>query len=177
MLVGLQEYIDEQKTGDIMIVLHQMGIHGPAYYKRYPASFEKFTPVCRTNELEECSKEEISNAYDNALLYTDYFLSQVIALLKNYSDRFEAAMLFVSDHGESLGEFNVYLHGLPFKIAPEGQKHIAAVFWFSDNFKLDKEALRQKSSEFFSHDNLFHTILGLMEVQTDIYDRSLDMIN
>jgi len=177
MLVGLQEYIDEQKTGDIMIVLHQMGNHGPAYYKRYPASFEKFTPVCLTNELEECSEEEINNAYDNALLYTDYFLSKVIALLKDYSNRFETAMLYVSDHGESLGEFRVYLHGLPYKIAPEEQKHIAAVFWFGDSFKIDKEALRRKSSEFFSHDNLFHTILGLMEVETDTYDKSLDMIN
>ncbi len=114
MLAGLQQYVDTRPKGNIIIVLHQMGNHGPAYYKRYPAGYERFTPVCRTNQFDECTKEEINNAYDNAVLYTDYFLSQVIAFLKNNTGRFEAAMLYMSDHGESLGEHGVYLHGLPF---------------------------------------------------------------
>lgn len=177
MLVGLQEYIDEQKEGDIMIVLHQMGNHGPAYYKRYPASFERFTPVCETNQFDECTNEEISNAYDNALLYTDFFLAQVIKLLKNNSSQFETAMIYISDHGESLGEYGIYLHGLPYAIAPDPQKHIAAVFWFGDSFKIDKKSLQGKSAKQFSHDNVFHTVLGLMEVETSIYDKSLDIIN
>lgn len=101
MLHGLQEYIDAQK-GDIMIVLHQMGNHGPAYYKRYPKAFERFTPACQTNDLGSCSKEEINNAYDNAIIYTDYFLSKAIALLKRNDKKFETAMLYVADHGESL---------------------------------------------------------------------------
>lgn len=177
MLVGLQEYIDNHKDGDILIVLHQMGNHGPAYYKRYPASFEKFTPVCRTSQFDECTQEEISNAYDNAILYTDYFLTQTIELLKENSDRFETAMVYMSDHGESLGEYGVYLHGLPYSIAPESQTHIGSIFWFGDSFKIDRQALREKSNKPYSHDNLLHTMLGLLEVKTSIYDKSLDILN
>ena len=110
MLAGLDEYIKAHPKGDILIVLHQMGNHGPAYYKRYPKEFEKFTPVCRSNQLQECSREEIVNAYDNTLLYTDHVLSQVISLLKKHDDTFETAMFYMSDHGELLGD-----HGLLFK--------------------------------------------------------------
>ncbi len=177
MLVGLQEYIDERQEGDIFIVLHQMGNHGPAYYKRYPKEYERFTPVCRSNQFEECTREEINNAYDNAILYTDYFLSQVIELLKKNSEKFETAMVYMSDHGESLGEHSVYLHGLPYAIAPDAQTHIGAVFWMDDGFKIDKKALWDKSTEHFSQDNLFHTILGLLEVETSVYDQNMDMIN
>ena len=176
MLVGLQDYIDGKPGGDILVVLHQMGNHGPAYYKRYPAAFEKFTPVCRTNQFDECTQDEISNAYDNALLYTDYFLTQVIGLLKKNTPGFETAMLYVSDHGESLGEYNIYLHGLPYAMAPDSQKHIACLFWFDDGFKIDKQSLKGKASESFSHDNLFHTVLGLMKVETSIYDKGLDIL-
>lgn len=175
MLKGLQEYIDKQQKSNILIVLHQMGNHGPAYYKRYPASFEKFTPVCRTNQFDKCTKEEIGNAYDNALLYTDFFLSQVIKILKNNSKQFQTVMVYMSDHGESLGEYGLYLHGLPYKMAPDSQKHIAAILWFGNGFKINRQSLEDKSSQYFSHDNLFHTILGLMEVKTSIYDQSLDM--
>ena len=177
MLVGLQEYIDEKQEGDIFIVLHQMGNHGPAYYKRYPEAFERYTPVCRSNQFEECTNEEINNAYDNAILYTDYFLSQVIELLKKNTGRFETAMVYMSDHGESLGEHNIYLHGLPYAMAPEVQTHIGSVFWLGDGFKLDKKALRDKSAINYSQDNLFHTILGLLEIETEVYDKNLDMIN
>ncbi|MCJ7601268.1 MAG: phosphoethanolamine--lipid A transferase [Desulfobulbaceae bacterium] len=177
MLIGLQEYIDDQKEGDILIVLHQMGNHGPAYYKRYPESFEKFTPVCRTNQFDECTNDEISNGYDNAILYTDYFLSKVIELLKNNSNRFETAMVYLSDHGESLGEYGIYLHGLPYVMAPDPQKHVGALFWFGESFKIDTNALLRKSTKRFSQDNLFHTILGLFEVETTVYDKSMDIIN
>jgi lipid A ethanolaminephosphotransferase len=177
MLAGLQEYIDAQNEGDILIVLHQMGNHGPAYYKRYPKSFEKFTPVCKTNHLDLCSETEISNAYDNAILYTDFFLSKVIDLLKQNMNRFETAMLYMSDHGESLGESGVYLHGLPYFMAPDSQTHVASIFWFGDNYdEINIDAIRQKADMEFSHDNLFHTVLGLMEVETSIYNRDLDII-
>ena len=175
MLVGLKDYIDRQKSGDILIVLHQMGNHGPAYYKRYPESFEKFTPVCRTSELGECTREEISNAYDNAILYTDYFLSKVIALLKQYP-HFESAMFYIGDHGESLGEKGVYLHGLPYFMAPENQKHIPAIMWFGEGYRIDKDKLRAIAAKEYSQDNLFHTLLGLMEIETSAYDRELDIL-
>ena len=176
MLSGLQEYIDTQADGDIMIVLQQKGNHGPAYFKRYPFPFEKFTPVCRSNQFDECTMAEIGNAYDNAVLYTDYFLSRIIALLKTNSVQFESAMLYISDHGESLGEHNVYLHGLPYTIAPDEQTHAAAVFWFGENAKVNKASRQQKSAGPFSHDNLFHTVLGLMAIETSVYDKSLDIL-
>lgn len=177
MLVGLQEYINEQSQGDILIVLHQMGNHGPAYYKRYPAEFERFKPTRKTSQLDECTKEEIDNAYDNAILYTDYFLHKTISMLKSNSDQFATAMIYMSDHGESLGEYGVYLHGLPYAMAPDCQKHVASVFWFGENFKIDRKSLQNKAAQPFSHDNLFHTILGLMEVETSVYNKSLDIIN
>lgn len=177
MLDGLQEYIDAHPQDDILIVLHQMGNHGPAYYKRYPKTFERFTPVCETGQLEQCSEEKINNAYDNVILYTDYFLSEVIGLLKQNSNTFETAMFYVSDHGESLGEKGVYLHGLPVFFAPEEQTHVATILWFGDNYdEIDAESVRLKADRDYSHDNIFHTLLGLMEVNTELYNRDLDII-
>lgn len=177
MLEGLQKYIESRSHGDILIVLHQMGNHGPAYYKRYPKSFEKFKPTCQTNQLNECSDGEINNAYDNAILYTDYVLYKVIKLLKQNDGTFETAMIYLSDHGESLGEKGLYLHGLPYFIAPEVQKHIAAIFWLGDSFKAQKKLLKNKVNTEYSHENLFHTVLGLLEVNTSLYDKKLDVIN
>lgn len=178
MLVGLQDYINKHPTGDIFIVLHQMGNHGPAYYKRYPAEFEKFKPVCKTNELEKCSNEEINNAYDNAILYTDYFLSKVIELLKENSHNFGTSMFYVSDHGESLGENGVYLHGLPYFVAPDEQKNVAAIMWFGGESakKINYDLLKKRSTEAFSHDNVFHTFLGMLEVKTPLYDKEMDIL-
>ncbi len=175
MLSDLQGYVDQQKQGDIFIVLHQMGNHGPAYHKRYPRAFERFTPVCRTNELGRCSPQEIINAYDNALLYTDYFLSEVIAFLKRQSGTFETAMLYSSDHGESLGEKGLYLHGLPYRMAPREQKHVATVFWLSEDFGQDPGRFRAATGLRLSHSSLFHTVLGLLEVETRVYDPKLDI--
>ena len=179
MLVGLDEYIKKHKDKDILIVLHQMGNHGPAYYKRYPKEFEKFTPVCKTNQLEQCTQEEVSNAYDNAILYTDYFLSKVINFLKPYSNTHETAMFYMSDHGESLGENGIYLHGLPYFMAPDEQKHISSLIWFGDEFKndMDMEKLNSYKNKQFSQDNLFHTLLGLFEVETGVYKKDMDILN
>ena len=165
MLVGLQEYVNAQK-GDVLIVLHQMGNHGPAYYKRYPKSFEKFTPTCQTNQVEKCSSEEIGNAYDNAILYTDYFLSKTIDFLKQNDTNFQTAMIYMADHGESLGEKGLYLHGVPYFMAPDEQTHVGALMWFGAKSKerIDSKALAQKAHQAYSHDNLFHTILGVMGV-------------
>lgn len=180
MIVGLEDYIAKHKGEDILIVLHQMGNHGPAYYKRYPKEFEKFTPVCKTNQLEECTQEEVSNAYDNAILYTDYFLSKVINFLKPYSKNYETAMLYMSDHGESLGENGIYLHGLPYFMAPDEQKHIGSLMWFGEGDikeDIDIEKLNSYKDKQFSQDNLFHTLLGLFEVETEVYKPNMDMLH
>ena len=178
MLVGLDEYIKKHKGEDILIVLHQMGNHGPAYYKRYPKEFEKFTPICKSNQLEECTQEEVSNAYDNAILYTDYFLSKVINFLKPYSNDYETAMVYMSDHGESLGENGIYLHGLPYFMAPDEQKHIGALMWFDGDIKneIDTVKLNTYKNNSFSQDNLFHTLLGLFEVETQVYKKEMDIL-
>jgi lipid A ethanolaminephosphotransferase len=179
MLVGLDDYIKKNQGKDILIVLHQMGNHGPAYYKRYPKEFEKFKPVCKSNQLEECSQEEVSNAYDNAILYTDYFLSKVINFLKPYSNNYETAMFYMSDHGESLGENGIYLHGLPYFMAPNEQKHIASLMWMGSkaNEEVDAEKLNSYKNNSFSQDNLFHTLLGLFEVKTEVYKQELDILS
>ena len=179
MLVGLDDYIKKHQGEDILIVLHQMGNHGPAYYKRYPKEFEKFIPVCKTNQLEQCTQEEVSNAYDNAILYTDYFLSEVINFLKPYSKDYETAMLYMSDHGESLGENGLYLHGLPYFMAPDEQKHIASLMWFGEGDikeDVDLEKLNTYKNKLFSQDNLFHTLLGLFEVETEVYKKEMDIL-
>ena len=177
MLTKLQDYVDSHRQGDVFIVLHQMGNHGPAYYKRYTPAFEKFQPVCKDSDLGRCSKEAIGNAYDNAILYTDDFLGKTIDLLKRNDNAFETALFYVSDHGESLGENGVYLHGLPRAVAPEGQIHVPAVLWLGSGFDVDMAALRKKTAQQLSHDNVVHTVLGLMEVATEVYRPELDLLD
>jgi len=178
MLSGLHDFVKTHPEGDIFVVLHQMGNHGPAYYKRYPEKFEVFKPVCKTNQLEKCSKNEIDNAYDNAILYTDYFLSNVIRELKQYSDNYESSMIYISDHGESLGEKGLYLHGLPYMFAPDEQKMVPMITWFSQaekNLADGKPHVENKSSK-YTQDNIFHTILGLLDVNTSVYKNELDIL-
>ena len=179
MLKGLDEFIAKNGDKDILIILHQMGNHGPAYFKRYPKEFEKFIPVCRDSELQNCSVDEISNAYDNAVLYTDYFLSSVIDFLKTYSSTRETAMIYMGDHGESLGEKGIYLHGMPYIFAPEAQKRIASIVWLGGEIekRYDINRLKNYKDRSFSHDNLFHTLLGIFKVRTKIYDKNLDILD
>lgn len=177
MLAGLQEKIDARPDGDIVIVLHQMGNHGPAYYKRYPAAFERFAPVCRSSDLSQCTADEINNSYDNAILYTDYFLSQVIALLKPNDGKFETAMFYLSDHGESLGEKGIYLHGLPYLLAPDAQLRVPAIMWFGAGFsEAQRSALAGQRAGHFSHDHLSHTLLGLLAVQSEVHRPEMDIL-
>lgn len=179
MLIGLDQYITQHEGRDILIILHQMGNHGPAYYKRYPRQFAQFSPACQTHQLEDCRQEEIINAYDNALLYTDYFLVKVIEFLKEYESSRDTAMFYFSDHGESLGEKGVYLHGLPYMIAPEAQIHIGALLWLGEQTRKDinLDLLQRKKDKELSHDNLFHTLLGLFEVRTVLYKKGLDILS
>lgn len=175
MLSGLDDYITQHPGGDIVIVLHQMGNHGPAYYKRYPKAFERYTPVCESNQLEKCTREEIVNAYDNALAYSSHFLANVIEFLMPYQTDFSTAMFYMADHGESLGEMGLYLHGLPYAIAPEAQTHVAAMMWLGDDTAAHQRALAQANSP-LSHDNYFHTVLGLLDVCSEIYEADLDVL-
>jgi len=167
MLVGLQKYIDSH-TGDILIVLHQMGNHGPAYYKRYPKEFEKFKPACRSAELSTCSIKEITNAYDNAILYTDYFLTKVITLLKQNTKKYQTTMFYISDHGESLGEAGIYLHGLPYIFAPDTQIKVPVLTWAGNNSNIDYDKTLKLKNLPNSHDVLFPTLLQIFEVSTDL---------
>jgi len=166
MLSGLDKYIASHKNKDMLIVLHQMGNHGPEYYRRYPKEFERFKPACQTGELRDCSQEEVNNAYDNAILYTDYFLSEVINFLKKYDHDYETAMLYVSDHGESLGEHGIYLHAAPYIIAPKEQTHVPAIVWMGQNFEYKAKDLEPYKDHAFSHDDIFCTLLVAYEVES-----------
>lgn len=173
LLPSLKERLGNLDTQNI-IVLHLQGSHGPAYYKRYPSEFKKFTPTCDTNELSKCASEALINTYDNTLLYTDYLLSEIIELLKEKKD-YESSLLYLSDHGESLGENGIYLHGMPYAIAPRHQTHIPVIFWSSDE-NLMTTAQNHKSLN-LSQDNLFSTLLGYFNIQTAVYEPSFDILN
>ena len=164
--------------GDQVVVLHQLGNHGPSYFERYPPRFKRFTPACENPELGECERQGIVNAYDNALLYTDHFLAQAIGLLKVQAD-YDTALIYVSDHGESLGEKGLFLHGVPYSIAPAEQTRVPMAMWFSPGFVqdagLDIACLRHEATEPASHDNLFPSILGLMQVTTREYQPAFDL--
>ena len=178
LLQGLQGFIDHLDK-DTVLVLHQMGSHGPEYFKRYPKEYEHFTPVCESNALNNCSRESIVNGYDNTLVYTDHVLSSLIDVLRSNQDKVDTAMLYLSDHGESLGEYNLFLHGTPYMLAPEQQKHVAMLAWFSDSYQksysVDTHCLQMTRDKPLSQDNLFHSMLGLLEVHSSVYQQDLDM--
>lgn len=161
-----------------MLVLHMTGSHGPAYYMRYPPEMALFKPECRRAEFSKCEDSQIVNAYDNTILYTDKILSQIIDILKDNEDKFVSSMIYMSDHGESLGENGLYLHAAPYFIAPDTQTHIPFIAWFSPDYQavtgMNMTCLRTGSGEKSSHDNLFHTVLGMMNVKTSVYNQSLD---
>jgi lipid A ethanolaminephosphotransferase len=165
-------------TENTVIVLHQIGSHGPSYWERYPADREIFQPACRTAELTDCSVEEIVNAYDNTIAYTDHFLAAVIDLL-DAQDRVTPALYYVSDHGESLGEGGLYLHGAPYMMAPAFQTEVPMVVWMSSRFRdslgLDGACLDAARTAEVSHDNMFSTVLGMLDVTTTAKDASLDL--
>ncbi|UHD44732.1 phosphoethanolamine--lipid A transferase [Aureimonas altamirensis] len=164
--------------GNSVIVLHQLGSHGPAYSARYPAAFERFKPACHTSQFADCTREEIANAYDNTIAYTDHILAEAIRLLDRHQE-LATNLLFVSDHGESLGENGLFLHGAPYFMAPDTQTHVPMIAWFSPSYAalvgLDQGCVRNLADAPLSHDNVFHTMLGLSEVSTSAYQPALDM--
>ena len=182
LLEGLPELI-RNSTRDLVIVLHQKGSHGPAYANRYPRAFSRFGPVCTSNRFEECSRESIQAAYDNTILYTDYFLSKTIDMLRDIagSGGLDTAMLYFSDHGESLGENNMYLHGAPYFLAPREQTDVPMMLWispgFSERFRLDRRCLNERRRQPLSHDNVFHSVLGMLDVNTAVLNPRLDLFH
>lgn len=176
LLRDFQTSLDEAYE-DTLMVLHQEGSHGPTYFKRYPETFKKFEPTCETQELDKCSHEQIVNTYNNTIAYTDFIINETIERVKRNEEKYDTTLIYVSDHGESLGENGIYLHGLPYMIAPEAQKHVPALFYFGESQKRVQERLHVKAHERFSHGNLFHTLLGLFDVSTHEYKPSLDILN
>lgn len=175
LLYNLQAKINST-IGDQLIVLHKKGNHGPAYYRRYPERFNEFLPICASNEITHCSDEELLNTYDNVVLYTDYFLDRVIKILEQNSNKYQTGMIYVSDHGESLGENGVYLHAMPYLLAPKHQKHIPFMIWFSKDFAINRKQLQISLDQELSHDHLFHTLLGLFKIKTIAYNQELDIL-
>lgn len=170
LLSDLKNQIKASKKNKILIVLHTSTSHGPTYNKKYPKEFNKFKPVCNSVELAKCSEEELLNAYDNTILYTDYILANTISQLKELKE-YNSAMLFVSDHGESLGENNLYMHGLPKSIAPKEQFEIPFIFWNSDSSKV----LKNKKEA--SQHHVFHSVLDFLAIESPIFDKNMSIFN
>jgi lipid A ethanolaminephosphotransferase len=181
LLRGLDERLQAMRGTHAtqLLVLHMLGNHGPSYFRRYPKAFERFTPACQSDDLSRCSRDEIVNAYDNALLYTDHVLASLIGTLNANAAQVDAALVFVSDHGESLGEKNLFLHGVPYAIAPREQTQVPMVMWWTEGFgratALGADCLRARARQPAQHDHLFHTLLGLLDVTTRLYAPELDL--
>ena len=169
LLSGLKEQILASKKNKILIVLHTSTSHGPTYSKKYPAQFEIFKPVCNSVELGNCSHTELVNAYDNTIVYTDYLLANVIEDLKQLQE-YKSAMIFVSDHGESLGENNLYMHGLPRSIAPKQQYEIPFIVWTSDN-----SARQMKPNKILTQNYVFHSVLNFLNIQSPVYKEQMNI--
>jgi len=176
-LEKLKEYA-QTITTDTVLFMHQIGSHGPTYHLRYPDEFERFKPACRTAEFKNCTPQEIVNSFDNTILYTDHVLSQTIDFLKT-QDNLVTSMVYVSDHGESLGEFGLYLHGSPYFMAPEFQTKVPMILWMSPEYQkrfgIDAACLEAKTEDTLAHANLFHSVLGLLDIQTSERQPELDI--
>ena len=179
LLEALEQELARPITGDRLIVLHQLGSHGPEYFKRSQNNQKKFLPECRDKQLQNCTQSEVVNAYDNSIIATDALLAKVIARLQQQTDTVPA-MLYLSDHGESLGENGVYLHGMPYWMAPKTQTQIPMIWWMSEPFakaqQLSGTCLKQQSASALSHDHLFHSLLGLFKVRTTLYQPTMDLM-
>ena len=192
MLKDLKDRIDsiddnndlfKQKNpnGDKFVAIHLMGSHGPTYWKRYPKEIGVFSPTCDRADIENCSDTQITNTYDNTIVYTDSIIHEAISILKDYSSEYNVALIYLSDHGESLGENGIYLHGYPYSFSPDEQRHVPFYLWMSDDFiserGINENCLRDiAKNSTVSHDNLFHTVLGMGGVISEAINPDLDLI-
>lgn len=169
---------DGAKAPVTVLFLHMMGSHGPTYSKRYPEGFAKWKPTCDSANVQSCKAEELKNGYDNSIAYTDHTVSEMIRALREKKNA-DTALLYVSDHGESLGEKGLFLHGAPWMMAPAEQTRIPMVLWMSDAFKsrlsINAGCMEAAAAKPASHDNLWSTILGLTQTRSSAYDPELDL--
>lgn len=168
LLTDLKAQIQSSKKDKVLVVLHTSTSHGPTYSTKYPKAFEVFSPVCHSVELAKCSSEELINAYDNTIVYTDYLLHRIITELQELKE-YNSTMIYVSDHGESLGEKNLYMHGVPMSIAPREQYEIPFIVWMSDPAK------QLKSNDVLTQNHVFHSVLHFLGVQSPIYNEALNI--
>jgi len=180
LLAPMNEKLNNLNSQTTLIVMHMMGSHGPTYFKRYPDNQKLFTPECARSDIQNCSQEELMNTYDNTIAYTGYILSEVVARLDNLPENIEPAMVYVSDHGESLGESGAYLHGFPYALSPIEQRQIPMLVW-SPQIAADQQQYQclQRLAKYnqYSHDNVFHSMLGFMNVRSSAYQQPLDIFS
>lgn len=177
----LDKQIEKIGNKSGVIYLHLIGSHGPTYYKRYSKEFAVFQPDCQTSDLQKCTDEQIVNSFDNTILFTDYVMSEVIKKLQKYKD-YNTAVFYASDHGESLGENGLYLHGMPYSIAPETQTKIPMIMWLSDKTikhkDIDMECLlNEANNHTYSHDNLSHTLIDFLDIESEVVDSKEDIFH
>jgi len=169
------------KSTDQVIFLHTMGSHGPAYYKRVPDDLKFIQPACESDDFSNCTDEEITNAYNNSVLYTKHVIGRGIDELEKISEEYNTLLIYLSDHGESTGGNGYYLHGLPYFMAPDVQKHIPALIWMSDTFitshKIDFDCMLDKKDEPFSHDYFSHTLINILDIETIVYNKDLNLLD
>lgn len=180
LLGELDRLLETPLTNNTVLVLHLIGSHGPNYYRRYPDRYRRFVPDCERSDIQNCSQEQIVNTYDNTILYTDFLLSRVADRLQQQAGQLESGVLYMSDHGESLGENGLYLHGMPWQLAPAEQKRVPGLLWLSGNYLQDHRLslgclsqIRQRSG--LTQDYYAHSVLGLLGIATSIYDPLLDI--
>lgn len=165
---------------DTLVVLHMIGSHGPTYYRRYPEAFRQFLPDCQRSDIQNCSEESIRNTYDNTILYTDWVLAELAKTITERQPELRSNLLYISDHGESLGEHGLFLHGMPWRIAPDEQKEVPELLWMSEAYRedlaVDDACLGRLVDRSFSQDNLPHTVLGLIDVDSPNYRPELDAL-
>jgi lipid A ethanolaminephosphotransferase len=176
LLTGLAQRIAGSSSDKVFVVLHQTGSHGPDYSDHYPPEMEKFTPVCRSVQLQECTPETLTNAYDNTILYEDHVLAEIIQMLRAIPGT-ATLMMYASDHGESLGEYGLYMHGTPYSMAPDVQKDIPYIVWMSETFKqhkaLSADAALGRAQH--AHQTIFHSVMGAFDMRSEIYNPQLDI--
>jgi len=177
LLAPLNNKLDNLTADNTLIVLHTIGSHGPTYYRRYPHNFAKFTPDCQRSDIQNCSREQLVNTYDNTIAYTDFVLAKIMKRLTGLPKNINATMLYLSDHGESLGESGAYLHGFPYAFAPKEQTEIPMLFWQSaTNKQVNKDCLAKKAAkETFSHDNIFSSMQSLLSINSTTYQSNDDI--
>ena len=168
LLAGLKDEILNSNKKKILIILHTSTSHGPTYSKKYPPQFEVFKPVCNSVEVANCSQEELINAYDNTIVYTDFILSSVIETLKELPD-YKSSMIYVSDHGEYKGEKNLYMHGVPMSLAPKQQYEIPFIVWVSDGSK------ELKKNNALTQNHVFHSVMNFLGITSPIYNEEMNI--